>query len=176
MAQKGEERPVKVVREAVAAFADKAQLRAAVAELLAAGFKPTDLSVLATHDSLEVAGGVPGYPGKPGASLLAGLTDEVRLLAPLTVAGFALISGGPVAVALAALAGAGLGGIAIKELLDYYAANRHSAAFARALEEGGVLLWVAVTDPALEPKALLVLQQAGGKDAHVHARTLAPAG
>ena len=39
-----------VIREAVAAFAGKAELRDAVARLLAAGFKPTDLSVLATHD------------------------------------------------------------------------------------------------------------------------------
>src|SRR5260221_4107614 len=45
-----------VIREAVAAFAGKTELRDAVTRLLASGFKPADLSVLATHDSLEVAG------------------------------------------------------------------------------------------------------------------------
>jgi hypothetical protein len=174
MTRENEQRPLKVVREAVAAFGDKTGLRAAVASLLAAGFKPDDLSVLASHDSLGVAGGMPGYPGKPAQNLLAGLTDEVRFLAPLTVAGFALLSGGSVAVALAALASAGLGGAAIKEVLDYYAANRHSAAFATALKSGGVLLWVAVADPALEPTAVRLLEEAGGKNAHIHARTLSP--
>src|SRR6185312_3210309 len=139
-----------VIREAVASFASKDGLRAAVAQLLAAGFKPADLSVLANHDSLEVAGGVAGYRGKPGASLLAGLTDEVNFIAPVTLAGFVLLSGGPIAVAIAALAAAGMGGAAIKELLDRYSANEHSAEFAAALKAGAVLLWARVDDPELE--------------------------
>lgn len=164
-----------VIREAVASFATKAQFRDAVARLLAAGFKPTDLSVLASHDSLEVAGGLPGYPAAPDGSLTAGLTDEVRYLAPLTVAGIALISGGPVAVALAALVGAGLGGAAIKEVLDYYAANKHSAEFAAALEAGAVLLWVRAADPDLEAMAVRLLEEAGGRHVHIHGRAEKPA-
>jgi hypothetical protein len=163
-----------VIREAVAAFPGKAELRDAVARVLAAGFKPADLSVLATHDSLEVAGGMPGYRGTPGASLLAGLTEEVNFIAPLTVAGFVLVSGGAVAVALGALVAAGLGGAAVKELLDRYAANQHSAEFAAALESGAVLLWVRVDDPTLEASAVRLLEEAGGRHAHMHARTVTP--
>jgi len=168
--------PPQAIREAVASFASRAELRAAVGQLLAAGFKPEDLSVLASHDSLEVAGELPGYRGKPGASLFAGLTDEVSFLAPLTVAGFALVSGGPVAVALAALVSAGLGGAALKELLDYHTANQHSAEFAAALEAGAVLLWVAIADPAGERAALGILEKAGGRNAHLHAREPPAAG
>jgi hypothetical protein len=168
--------PFPMIREAVASFATKAQFRDAASRLLAAGFKPTDLSVLGTHDSLEVAGEVPGYRGTPGSSLLAGLTDEVGFLAPLTVAGIVLLTGGPVAVAIAALVGAGVGTAAIKELLDYYTANRHSGEFARALEQGAVLLWVRVDDPALEAPAVRLLEEAGGKNAHVHARPAKPGG
>jgi len=170
MAENTDRPTLPVDREAVASLADKAQLRKAVARLLATGFKPADLSVLATHDSLEVAGGVPGYPGTPGQSLLAGLTDEVNFLAPLTVAGIVLLSGGPVAVALAAVVGAGLGGAAIKEVLDYYTANRHSAEFAAALTAGAVLLWVRVDDPGLEAAAVRLLEEAGGRNVHLHAR------
>jgi hypothetical protein len=167
--------PPAVIREAVASFAEKAAFRDAVARLLAAGFTPGDLSVLATHDSLEVAGDVPGYRGKPGASLLAGLTDEVTFLAPLTVAGIVLLSGGPVAVAMAAaVVGAGLSGAAIKELIDLYAANRHSAQFAAALKAGAVLLWARVEDAALEATALRLLAEAGGQNAHIHARPARP--
>lgn len=163
-----------VIREAVAAFPDKAQFRQAVGRLLASGFKPVDLSVLATHDSLEVAGDVPGYRGTPGASLLAGLTDEVNFIAPLTITGFVLVSGGAVAVALGALVAAGLGGAALKELLDRYTANRHSAEFAAALQSGAVLLWARVDDPELEASAVRLLEEAGGRHAHMHARTVKP--
>jgi hypothetical protein len=165
-----------VIREAVAAFPDKATFRAAVASLLAAGFKPTDLSVLATRQSLEIAGDVPGYSGSPGSALTAGLTDEVTYLAPLTIAGFALLSGGPVAAGIAAIVAGGLGGGAIAEVLERYAANRHSRDFAKALAAGAVLLWVRVDDPLLEPTAVRLLEAAGGTNAHVNARTTAPAG
>jgi hypothetical protein len=62
------------IHEAVVAFADKQQFRAAVRALLAAGFAPADLSVLASHDSaalrlLEEAGGRHAHlherPAKP---------------------------------------------------------------------------------------------------------------
>ena len=176
MAELSDKQPLQVAREAVAAFATKDQLRRAVALLLGAGFRPTDLSVLASHDSLEVAGDVPGYKGGPGSNLLAGLTDEVSFIEPLTVAGFSLLSGGPVAMALAALVGAGLGGAAIKEALERYIANQHSAAFAAALAAGAVLLWARVGDPALEPTAVRLMTEAGGRDAHMHARALRPKG
>jgi hypothetical protein len=159
-----------VIREAVASFATREQFRDAVKQLLAAGFAPADLSVLASHDLLEVAGNVAGYPGAPGEYLFAGLTDEVNFLGPLTVAGIVLLSGGPIAAALAALVGAGLGGAAIKELLDRYTANRHSAAFAAALGAGAVLLWVRVADPALEAVATRILTEAGGRTTHIHTR------
>lgn len=174
MAETSDKPTAPVVREAVASFADKEPMRRAVAQLLAAGFRPADLSVLASHDSLEVAGGVPGYEGTPGANLLAGLTDEVNFLAPLTIAGIVVLSGGPVAAVIAALVGAGFGGAAVKELLDYLTANRHSAEFAAALKAGAVLLWVRVDDAAREALALRLLAEAGGRHAHLHERALRP--
>jgi hypothetical protein len=168
--------PFPLIREAVASFAQKSQFRTAVAQLLAAGFKPVDLSVLAHHDSLEVAGDVAGYRGNPASTLTAGLTDELNFIAPLTIAGFVLLSGGPVAAGIAALVAAGLGGAAIKEVLDYYAANAHSAEFAAALQAGAVLLWARVDDPAMEATAVRILRDAGGRNAHIHARPVKPEG
>src|SRR5690242_16050627 len=45
-----------VIREAVASFADREHFRRAVSELVAAGFEPSALSVLATHESLAAVG------------------------------------------------------------------------------------------------------------------------
>lgn len=153
--------------EAVASFATKTEFRDAVSRLLGAGFAPSDLSVLATHESLEIAGNLPGYPAKPGESLTAGLTDEIRFLDPLTDAGIVFLSGGPIAAAFAALVGAGLGGAALKEFLDRYTANRDSGEFAAALKQGSVLLWVRVADSAGGELALKLLSDADGRNAHL---------
>jgi hypothetical protein len=157
-----------VVREAVASFPDRAHFHQAVSNMLAAGFAPSDLSVLASHDSLLVA----GEPPEPRTrSLLpAGLADEIDYIGPLTVAGFTLLSGGPIAVVIAALVGAGLGGAALKELFDNYTAPRHRADFEAALRAGAALLWVRCEDPDRELTATRLLEEAGGRDVHLHDR------
>ncbi|HZS83214.1 MAG TPA: hypothetical protein VFA50_10085 [Stellaceae bacterium] len=161
-----------VIREAVGSFADRARFRRAVSELLAAGFRPDDLSVLGSHDSLAAAGDVAAY--RAGHSWLPeGLAEEINYLGPLTIAGIILVSGGPVAAGIAALIGAGLGGAALKEILDRYAAPRHSAEFAAALAAGAVLLWVRCPDPESELSATRILEAAGGQHVHMHGR---PAG
>ena len=98
-----------IIREAVASFPDREHFHRAVANLLAAGFDAADLSVLASHDSLAVANEPPAREPK---LLPAGLADEIKYIAPLTVAGIILLSGGPIAATVTALVGAGLGGAA----------------------------------------------------------------
>jgi hypothetical protein len=156
-----------VVREAVASFPDREHFHRGVSNLLAAGFAPSDLSVLASHASLAAAGEPDG--GK-SAVLPAGLSDEIKYLAPLTVAGIVVLSGGPIAAAVAALVGAGLGGAALKELFDDYTAPRHSDDFHAALRAGAALLWVRCDDPDRELTATRILEEAGGRHVHIHGR------
>ena len=160
------------VREAVASFPDRRHFHTAVANLLAAGFAPSDLSVLATHDSLATAG-----EPEPGAGgfLPAVLSGEIKYLAPLTVAGIVVLSGGPIAAAVAALVGAGLGGAALKELFDDYTAPRHRDDFEQALRAGAALLWVRCEDSAREAAATRILAEAGGYHVHINDRA-APSG
>src|SRR5208282_6328016 len=157
-----------VIREAVASFPDREHFRNAVSALLAARFDRTDLSVLASHDSLAVA----EARTEGGTGILpAGLSAEIKYVAPLTVAGIIVLSGGPIAIALAALVGAGLGGAALKELFDDYTASRHSDDFAAALKAGAALLWVRCRDPDSELEATRILEEAGGNHVHVHGRS-----
>ncbi len=153
-----------VIREAVASFADRAHFGAAVSALRAAGFAASDLSVLASHQPLSAA------DEAPGELVAAGLSDEIKYIAPLTVAGIVLISGGPIAVTLAALVGAGIGGAALKELFDDYAAAPHHDDFVAALGAGAVLLWVRCADSEIELRALRILEEAGGRLVHIHGR------
>jgi hypothetical protein len=156
-----------VVREAVASFPDREHFHRAVSRLLASGFATSDLSVLAAHDSLTTA----GEPGGGERSLVpAGLSDEIKYIAPLTVAGLVLLSGGPIATIFAALVGAGLGGAALKELFGDYTAPRHSADFRAALEAGAALLWVRCEDSDRELAATRILEETGGRQVHIHGR------
>ena len=160
-----------IVREAVGSFPDREHFRNAVAALLAAGFDRSDLSVLASHDPLAAA---EEDPGASKGFLAAGLTDEIKYVAPLTVAGIIVLSGGPIAIAVAALVGAGLGGAALKELFDDYTAAHHSEDFAAALKAGAALLWVRCGDPDHELVVTRILEEAGGRHVHVHGRSLRP--
>ena len=156
-----------VMREAVASFPDRTHFHRAVSNLLAAGFSTSDLSVLASHDSLTVA----GEPDAGRHSLLpAGLADEIKYIGPLTVAGIVVLSGGPITAGIAALVGAGLGGAALKELFDDYTAPRHRDDFNAALQAGAALLWVRCEDPDRELTATRILEEAGGRHVHIHGR------
>jgi hypothetical protein len=158
-----------IIREAVASFPDREHFRNAVSALLSASFSRDDLSVLASHDSLAVADETAGTPKEV---VRAGLSDEIKYIAPLTVAGIIVLSGGPIALTVAALVGAGLGGAALKELFDDYTASRHSEDFSAALKAGAALLWVRCPDPDSELAATRILEQAGGQQVHVHGRSL----
>ena len=164
-------RPFPVIREAVASFPDREHFRNAASALLTGGFARDDLSVLATHDSLALADEAAGTPTE---ILRAGLSDEIKYIAPLTVAGIIVLSGGPIAAVIAALVGAGLGGAALKAFFDDYTAPRHSEDFASALQAGAALLWVRCSDPDSELAATRILEDAGGRHVHVHGRPPRP--
>ena len=156
-----------IVREAVASFPDREHFRSAVSRLLATGFQTTDLSVLASHRALDTAGDAAGLEHE---AVPAGLSDEIKYIAPLTIAGIIVLSGGPIAAGVAAVVGAGLGGAALKELFDRYTAAPHSDDFEAALKAGAALLWVRCADPELELTASRILAEAGGKHVHIHGR------
>src|SRR5207249_8999301 len=129
---------------------------------------PTDLSVLSSHQPLIAD------EDKPGELIADGLSEEIKYIGPLTIAGIILVSGGPIAATVAALVGAGLGGAALKELFDDYAAAPHREEFDAALKAGAVLLWVRCDDPETELSATRILEESGGQHVHVHGRPAAP--
>ena len=98
------------------------------------------------------------------------MTGEIKYIAPLTIAGIVLISGGPIAATIAALVGAGVGGAALKELFDDYTAAPHREDFAAALQAGEALLWVRCVDAEVELRATRILAEAGGRHVHIHGR------
>lgn len=156
------------VKEVVGLFRDRETFEAAVAALLGAGFDRTDLSVLASHESLEVA----GKPAKPWRDVLTALVGDLKYEGPLVASGLIFLAGGPVAATLAAVAGATVGGMAAKEFLEEVTAQPHTADFARSLEAGGVILWVRADAEAQRARATDILSGHGGQNVHVSERSL----
>jgi len=150
-------------REIVGLFADRAHFESAVEALLRAGFDRPRLSVLASHESLEVA----STSGRSWRDALVALVGELKFEGPLVAAGLIAIAAGPVGAAIAALVAAGVGGAALKEVLDEVAALPDSSNFARALAAGSVILWVGVETTAEEETALALLAAAGGSNVHL---------
>ena len=156
------------VTEVVGRFADRRSFQAAVEALLAAGFEPSDLSVLDTHEALSAS----ETSGEAWRHVLAGLVGEVKYVGPLTTAGLIAIASGSIGAAIAAALAAGLASGAIRDLLLEIRATPHTDSFARALENGAVLLWVSAEDQDKQDLATDILYQEGGADVHCHRRPL----
>lgn len=156
----------KPIREIVAHFAEEERFRAAVEALVEAGFERDALSVLGSHDSLEVAEAA----RSPLATWLAALTGEVKYVGPLAAAGFIALASGPIGFFISGLVAAGVAGLAAKEFLDELTAADHAEAFKRAFEAGDAILWVRVADDDDAGRAAAVLAEYGGARIHEHRR------
>lgn len=156
--------------EVVGRFAEREAFRAAVKDLLAAGFERADLSVLDTHESLSAA----DAPREAWKETMAGLIDEVNYVGPITAAGLIAIASGPVGALVSGAVAAGLTGYALADVLADVRATPHTEAFARALEAGAVLLWVRAETPERQDAAAAVLERHGAADIHTHERLRAP--
>jgi hypothetical protein len=155
------------VTEVVGLFRDRASFEAAVEALLGAGFERADLSVLASHESLDAA----GKPGKPWRDVLTALVGDLKYEGPLVASGLIFLAAGPVTATLAAVAGAAVGGMAAKEFLEEVTAQPHTDDFARSLEAGGVILWVCAESEDRQELAVTLLTRHGGQNVHVGERT-----
>lgn len=154
-----------IAREVVGTFADRAHFQAAIDRLLTDGFSRADLSVLSSHHSLDAA-----QPPTKWKDALVAVAGDIKYEGPLVAAGLIALASGPVGVAIAGIIAAGVGGIAVKEVLDEVAALPDSEDFERALTAGAVILWVLAVDQLAEEKAKRALTETGGANIHVFNR------
>lgn len=152
--------------EVVGWFSDRDSFRSAVKALLDEGFARTDLSVLDTHESLSAA----DSPKEVFKEAFAGLVQEVNHIGPIAAAGFIGVATGPIGALVSATVAAGLTGYALADVLDEVRATPHTEAFARAAENGAILLWVRAETPACQREAVTILDANGAQDVHTHER------
>lgn len=156
-----------LVVEVVGLFENRHTFDCAVEALLTGGFSRTAISVLASHTSLAASEPPPTVPQDDA---LAALVGELSFAFPLETAGLLTVVGGPITGLMAGLMAAGLGSMAIKDYLDELTSHPDTDAFARALEEGGLIVWVQVDDEAGEMRAADILTAEGAVNVHLSRR------
>ena len=152
--------------EIVGIFHDRAAFEAAVAALYAAGLTRADLSVLDSHESIDAAGS--GETSWKEA--LRGLVGEIKYEGPLVAAGAILLAGGATAAAIAGVIAAATTAAAASEFMNEVTARPHTEAFARAVEAGSIILWVAVETDERARQVQGVLEDHGAENVHLHNR------
>lgn len=155
------------VVEVVGLFENRHAFDCAVEALLTASFPRTAISVLASHTSLEASA---PNPAAPQDDALTALVGELTYAFPLESAGLLTVVGGPITGTIGALMAAGIGSMALKEYLDEVTSHPDTDAFAKALEEGGLVIWVQVADEAEEAKAGDILTAEGAVNVHLSRR------
>jgi hypothetical protein len=170
------------VTEAVAVFEDVGDLDAAVEELRQAGFRKSDISLLATEDAVERKLGhryerVEELEDDPQAPRTAYRTrasvgdSEDMIVGSLTylpavvAAGTVVASAGVVA---AAVTGTAIAGALIGTVLARWLDQHEAEHLQEQLDRGGLLLWVRTPDEAAERRALEILGRHSAHDVHIH--------
>jgi hypothetical protein len=149
-------------REVVGIFTDREGFEAAVRALLVSGFARSDLSVLASHESLDAA----APPTRTWRDAITALIGEIKYEVPLVASGAIVLAGGAVAATVAGIIGAAVGGMAIKEILDGVTAKPHTDDFARSLDAGSVILWVEIPHGEKDTIAMRILEEHGAANVH----------
>lgn len=173
-------------REAVGIFHRTEDFQNAIDELLSSGFDRAELSLLASETAvasklghhfrkitaLADARGVPRAAyvspeaiGDAEGALIGGLFYVGATLA----AGAIVVSGGTLALAIAATAVAGSAGGLIGSILAHKLGDHHGRYLQDQIERGGLLLWVHTRNCKDEERAVRILKTHCGDNVHVHA-------
>jgi hypothetical protein len=177
---------LRVVREAVGVFNGSEELQDAIDELLSSGFHRADLSLLASEHVVkeklghryEKVGALQDDPRVPRSAYVSteaiggaegAVIGILMYVGATAAAGAILVSGGMLAVAIAAVAlGSGAGGL-IGSILAIWIGDHHAHYLQEQMEHGGLLLWVRTWDAEEEKRAVEVLRRHSGGDVHLHA-------
>jgi len=173
------------IKDAVGVFDSERDLEAAIDVLLSSGFNRADLSLLAGeaavkqklghayHDvrELEDDAAAPSIAYIPRETI--GDAEGAVIGAPIyfvgvTAAGMVAAAGGPLTIAIAAVATAAGAGAVLGVALASLIGRRHAEFIENQLDHGGLLLWVRTWDAQEEDKAVKILNDNGARDVHIH--------
>jgi hypothetical protein len=179
------EQETHTIREAVGVFDSPETLQDAIDELMSSGFDRAEISLLAGEKTVDEKLGhkyrkiaeLEDDPIVPSCCYVStesigdaegALIGGLMYVGATAAAGAVVMTGGTLAlvIAAAALAG-GVGGL-FGSLLSKWVGDHHAHYLQEQLDHGGMLLWVRTWDAAREKRASDILSRHSGRDVHVH--------
>lgn len=170
-------------REVVGIFRDPGALEQAVSDLGSAGWDRADMSLLAQHGVLKpepVTTGSADLADDEHAEREAVTSDpDVRqrrtlaagmagVVGAFLASGATILTGGGVLAAVVGAAVVGGGAGAAVDALVHRIDDRRGKFLRDQVEQGGILLWARLRDPAQERIATDIMRRCGAIDVHVH--------
>lgn len=172
-------------REAVAVFDDHDRLVDAIQELETSGFNRSQMNLLTGRRDAEAEAGrevenvgelahegkaptgtwVDRHEVAEGRTALAGGLGYIGSIAAV---GAVVASGGTLAAAIAAAVAAGGVSGAAGAWLGGLISSGHADEVAKQVENGGLLLWVQIQDPAQEARAVEILERFSTRKVELH--------
>lgn len=179
-----------IIREAVGVFDGPETFQRAIDELLSAGFHRSELSLLASENTVREklghryhkANELADSPDVPRVAYVSpeaiggaegALIGTLIYVGATAAGGAVIIGGGGLAVAIAAVALAGSVGGLVGAILAKFVGNHHARYLQDQIDRGGLLLWVRTWNPERERRAVEILRRHSGIDAHVHSLPMA---
>jgi hypothetical protein len=172
-------------REVVGVFHSAEDLESAIDELLSSGFDRAELSLLASEEAVvqKLGGSHPPAsemaddPAVPRIAFVStaaigdaegGLIAGLAYLGATAAVGAVVLSGGALAVTIAAAVLAGGTGDLVGSVLARLVGHHHAAYLHDQIENGGLLLWVRTWDGPDEERALEIVARHAADSVHSH--------
>jgi len=172
-------------REVVGVFHSAEDLESAIDELLSSGFDRAELSLLASEEavaqklggSYRTASEMADDPAVPRIAFVStaaigdaegGLIAALAYLGATAAVGAVVLSGGALAVTIAAAVLAGGTGGLVGSALARWVGHHHAAYLHGQIENGGLLLWVRTWDARDEERALEIVARHAADSVHSH--------
>lgn len=170
----------------MAVFHDSEDLQFAIDDLLNSGFHRAELSLLASESAVreklghryQKVGEIEDNAGIPRAAYVSNeavggaegaLIGGLMYVGATASAGAIVVSGGTLAVGIAAMVLAGGVGGLIGSILAKWVGDHHARYLQEQMDHGGLLLWVHTRDAQAEERAIEILIKHSGRDVHLHA-------
>jgi len=173
------------IREVIASFASREALENAVEDLQSNGFDRSQLSLLASRETVEEqlhhplndVREVEDDPATPRSqpldrpdvgNVMGVAVGPPTVFAAMATVGVVALSGGALAGIVAGALAAGGGVAALGGYLAKRYNDRIAADFQQQVERGGILLWVSLRSPEQEDEARQILARHARGEVRVH--------
>ena len=151
-------------RELVCLVHSKDQLDRILSDLIEDGFTKDDISLLTSHQALD---DVDMNEEEIKTSVTEAMGEDLKLVGPIATAGLIMLATAPFDALIAGAIAAGLGVVAIKNILEGWLSEHALNEYADAVQAGSIVVWINAETREQEMLARAVLDKGSAENIHI---------